>query len=170
MILITIVLFTVVTTLFITGVFACGCGGGSSYTPSNTHIGYAPMIMVPPMPQYETMWKAEAVIDSFAKKGLPVEKPKFTFEGLDMEPDSTIKEEAVSFDMPAIGKDVGGSINTFEFRSDLNKLQEHFLDLNKKGDLNTWSFVKDNVLLILTGNVPEKIARQYETALLDLKK
>ena len=99
-----------------------------------------------------------------------VEKQQSVFEETDHDHGIDVEKEAVSFDLSSLGKDAGGSINTFKYREDLKDLQKHFLALNEKGELHTWSFVKDNVLLILTGNVPEEIARLYETALAGLEK
>jgi len=163
-----------ITILFITGLtqeaLACGCGGSHNHPSVNGVNIPPPHPMPPPMPMYETMWKAEAVINIFEENGLHVEKQISVFNGIENSSEENNKEEAVSFELPSLGKDVGGSINTFKYKVDLEELQIHFLDLNKKGVFHTWSFAKDNVLVILTGNVPENIARQYETVLVSLKK
>ena len=155
--------------ILITVLFIAGYCQEAFAAPSGSFTTQLP-IMVSPMPEFETRWKAEAVIDSFEEKGLAVAKQKSVFNALAKGSSANIEEEAVSFDIPSLGKDVGGSINTFKYKIELEELQRHFLDLNKKGDFHTWSYAKDNVLIILTGNVPENIARQYEKALVSLKK
>ena len=161
------------TLLLITGygqkVFACRCGN-PNHTPSPTGHTVPLPVMVPPMPEFEHRWQTKDVIESFEEKGLAVEKQRSIFDEGSYNSAIEEAEEAVRFDLASYGKDIGVCIHTFTSKDDLKHLQEYFLGLNEKGDLYTWSFVKDNVLLVLTGTIPEEVARQYEIGLYSLNK
>ncbi|RJO60159.1 hypothetical protein C4544_06075 [candidate division WS5 bacterium] len=58
---------------------------------------------------------------------------------------------------------------SFELNDNLNKARKYYLELNKKGELYTWSFVKDNILVILPGDIAEAKAKQYKDALKSMK-
>jgi hypothetical protein len=149
-------------------VFACGCGS----SPSSSIASYRAtpnIVVVPPPPGFPHKWFTKEVINLFDKKGLKVSKPNPITERTKNNSIINTTNEAVKFDLISIGKDVGVSIHIFETWDDLDKAQKHFLDLNEKGELYTWSFVKDNVLLVLTGTIPEEVAREYESALYNLK-
>ncbi len=159
--------------IFIAGysqkVSACGCG--SSHSTSSPSYSMSPQpIMVPSMPEFETKWSTMRVVESFEEKGLTVERLRSIFEDANHDTAINAAEEAVRFDLASFGKEAGVCIHTFTSKDDLKNLQTHFLELNEKGDLYTWSYVKDNVLLVITGTIPEEIARQYERVLYDLRK
>lgn len=162
-----------ITVLLISGynqkTFACGCGGHSHSSPSSSYQMSPPVIIVPPPPGFPHKWFAKDVVESFDKKGLKVAKLKPIIEEADSNFIINMTNKAVRFDLASLGEDVRVYIHTFETTNDLDMAQKHFLELNKKGELYTWSFVKDNILLVLTGTVREEIARQYESALYNLK-
>ncbi len=76
----------------------------------------------------------------------------------------------MGFGLASLGSDAEVVIHTFNLKNDLKDVQKYFLERNERGEFYTWSFVKDNVLLVLTGTIPEDVARQYENALYSLKK
>ena len=75
----------------------------------------------------------------------------------------------ISFDL-SLGEGFHGRIETFREEAELKEKQALYLRLNTSGELHTWSFVRDNVLLILPGVIPEVTARNYERALYSLSK
>jgi hypothetical protein len=79
-------------------------------------------------------------------------------------------KEITRFFIPSLGEEVGGYIFSFEKQDDLEQSRKHYLEQNKEGNLYTWSFVKDNILIVLTGILPESEARLYENAIYSLKK
>ena len=60
-----------------------------------------------------------------------------------------------------------GFIQSFSTESSLIKAARKYIEMNESG-VHTWSFVQDNLLLVLTGETPEKRARTYEKALYSL--
>jgi hypothetical protein len=149
--------------------FACGCGGYSNVSPVSSHHSPPLPPMVPPMPEFERTWSANDLIKSLEGKGLKKQEHSSVLEGRYNDALINTAEEAVGFDLVSFGKEAGVSIHTFRSKKDLRKVQRYFLDLNEKGDLYTWSFVKDNIVLVLSGTIPEDIARQYERTLYSLK-
>ncbi len=160
------------TLMFILGygqkVLACGCP--VSVPPSYSTYHTIPLpVMVPPIPEFEHMWKAKDVVDSFEKNGLEVQKHISVPEEGNHETAIKKADEAVGFGLTSFGPDAEVFIHTFNLKNDLKEVQKYFLERNERGEFYTWSFVKDNVLLVLTGTVPENIARQYENVLYELK-
>ena len=70
------------------------------------------------------------------------------------------------FYIPAICLDCTGSIFICSNEDDLNSLQSYYQELGRssKAALD-WIFVKDNVLVIINGGLPEDIAQKYESAI-----
>jgi len=79
-------------------------------------------------------------------------------------------KEDIKFSIPSIGEDVAGCILGFNVKYDLEKVKKHYLSLNKKNKFHSWTFVKDNILLVLDGRMTEERARKFEKALYELKK
>jgi len=141
-------------------------GGGSSFN-------YAPQpAFSPPAPSwfphsFPHIWSVDDVVNVFNEQSLEVKEPEFITEtdrfGLPAETKDLIK-----FSIPSIGKDIQGCILSFELKNNLNKVRKYYADLNGKGHPHTWSFMKDNILIVIDGAVPEKKARQYESALTGL--
>jgi len=129
----------------------------------------APPIVHQPMmpPGFPHKWVTRDVVKSFNENGLEVEnvKPVKETENLSL-PANT--EEAIEFSIPSSGEDVAGCILCFEDKDDMEKVTEHYRELNKEGELYNWSFVKDNILLILKGSLPEEVAREYEKVLYEM--
>lgn len=148
--------------------FACGCSSPASSYSSTYQMAPSGMI-VPPPPGFPHEWIAKDVVESFSSNGLKVEEPISILKDVNHNPAINVADEAIRFDLDSFGKESAVCIHTFKSRDDLDTLQEYFLEQNEKGELYTWSFVKDNVLLVLTGTIPEEIARHYESVLYDLK-
>ncbi len=170
--IVTLIMSLFITTLilnsFAENAFACGCpavapssGRGANISPP------IPPLIIPP--EFFHTWGAKDVIESFNKNKLEIEAVSQVTE-VEKRPLPVKTKEVKRFSVPSSGDGTWGYIFTFEKKNNLNKSQKHYLELNEKGDLYTWSFVKDNILLLVTGTIPEDIAKQYQSALNDLKK
>ncbi len=116
-----------------------------------------------PPPAFAQKWYVTDVVRSFNEDGLKAEvKKDYTSEPLE------VKEGTASLTI-SLKDGLAGTITTFNKKEDLEKIQKRFFDLNKNGEFHTWTFVKDNVLLVLTGSLPEDEARRYESSLYNLK-
>jgi len=114
-------------------------------------------------------WSPNDVINIFNAKGLEVQDIKpLTAEDYISLPAKA--KEAIKFTIPSNGEHAEGCILSFERRDDMEKITGHYRKLNKKGKLHSWTFIKDNVLVVLKGEIPEKKARLYEDALKKLNK
>jgi hypothetical protein len=158
--------------------FACPCGGsfgkpsssalGSSATNGISAIHNFHTIRQPMPPGFPYKWINKDLIEQFSEDGLEIEKAKPVAE-VDYGKIPAKVKEITKFSIPSFGEDKVGYIFSFEKKKNLEKVKKHYLELNKKGELYTWSFVKDNVLLLLSGTISEDKARQYESVLYDLK-
>ena len=171
-----IVLITIMlTAAFLLGSIANGyaiphggnSGGGASwnYTPQPAFSPPAPSWFPHSFPH---VWSADDVVNVLNEQSLEVKGPEVITEtdrfGL---PAKT--NELIKFSIPSMGEDIQGCILSFELKDNLNKIRNYYSDLNDKGHPHTWSFLKDNILLVIDGAVPEDKARQYESALTGLK-
>ncbi len=128
-----------------------------------------PIVLPPPRPPgFPYKWVGKDLIKRFTEDGLEIEKTKPVAKGDYINLPAKAKE-IVSFSIPSLGEDMGGYILCFEKKNNLEKVKKHYFKLNGKGELYMWSFVKDNIILILSGAIAEEKARQYESALNDLK-
>jgi len=126
------------------------------------------MIMPPPMPPgFPYKWVGNDLILRFNESKLEVEhtEPVSKVDHINLPTNAT---EVTKFSIPSFGENMGGCIFSFEKRNDLAKVRKQYRKLNKIGKLYTWSFVKDNIILIMAGIIPEEKARLYETVLYNL--
>jgi hypothetical protein len=127
-----------------------------------------PMIMPPPMPPgFPYKWVGKDLILRFNESNLEVEhtEPVSEVDHINL---PTNKMEVTRFSIPSFGEDMSGCIFSFEKKYNLEKVRKQYRKLNKIGKLYTWSFVKDNIILIMAGIIPEEKARLYETVLYNL--
>ena len=165
---IVIIFLTIFITIsFITDVFACPCSRGSGRsTAIPTRISLPQPIIPPGFPH---KWDNQNVLESIKENELEIEDITEIKESeiIFISDKST---RIMRFYIPSFGNGMTGYVFSFENMATLETSKKHFLKLNKNGELHNWSFVKDNILLVLSGTIPEDKARQYEAALYDLKK
>jgi hypothetical protein len=78
--------------------------------------------------------------------------------------------EGTHFLIPSICDDCGGRIFSFATQPDLDVTKAYYVALGKgSAAFFSWVFVKDNILLQINGDLPDAKAKQYETALNNLK-
>ena len=142
------------------------------YSPPVPPSVYAPPSAPLPMPSPQYLlkkWSIDDVVKSFNEYGLEIMNIK-PIEEADYNPLPARAKEGIKFSTPSFGEYAVGYILSFETKGDMEKVKKHYLKLNKKGELYTWVFVKDNIFLALAGTVPEDKAREYERTLYNLKK
>lgn len=147
---------------------ACpGCYSGAGGHRSNpTRIRTLPHQFVPPGFPYN--WNINHVRKIFEDHKLV---PAYNeVNDLDFQNLPARARVGMKFSVPSAGQNSEGCILSFDSKDDINIVLEYFLDKNQKGELYTWSFSKDNILLLITGTISEADARQYESALYDLDK
>jgi hypothetical protein len=109
---------------------------------------------------------AEEVIQTFRDEGLEVGET----QQVDREGDRSFVpktyEEQVSFTIPSQGERVGGRVFTFESQEDLEQVREHYEGF---GELfSSHVYVEDEVLVQISGSMPEDDAERYGEVLREL--
>ncbi len=75
-------------------------------------------------------------------------------------------KEAIHFLVPSVCSDCGGRLYSFSSQDDLNRMKEYYDKLGQaSAAFFSWTFVKDNILIQINGDMKEDQARKYETAL-----
>lgn len=114
-------------------------------------------------------WSPEDILNAFNERGLGVEKTGPVTRS-DYKKLPAKAKEAIKFSVSSIGKEGIGCILSFEMGSSMEKIMNHYLKKNKNEELYSWTFAKDNVLVVLNGRIPEEKARMFESVLNQLDK
>lgn len=78
--------------------------------------------------------------------------------------------EGTHFIIPSLCADCGGRIMSFATKEDLELTKSYYDELGKQSALFfSWTFVKDNILVQINGDLPEETAKLYEKALDEMK-
>ncbi len=146
---------------------ASGIGKHSSGAPAMKKLP-APVTPKPSPPLImHYKWTPGDVANTFSANGLEAQDIKpLTTEDYTTLPAKA--KEAIRFTIPS--EHAEGCILSFERRDNMNKIADHYRTLNKKDNLYSWTFIKDNVLVVLKGEIPEAKARLYEDALKKLNR
>ncbi len=142
-------------------------GYTAGYTQSYHHVPPNVLPQIAP-PGFPSEFFAKEVVKSFNKNGLKIKKAD-TIEKTGYNSHFLAIKEGIQFSTPSSGDEIAGCILSFKLKNDLNKLQKHYLKLNKKGELYSWSFKMNNILVVLKGSMVENEARKYEKVLYDLE-
>ncbi|MBI4697828.1 MAG: hypothetical protein HY758_02645 [Nitrospirae bacterium] len=111
-------------------------------------------------------WESRDVIEAFIDNGIEIEDIKI---GITMDPLSP--HEGTIFLMPSHGKDVGGYISSYDSKDELERAREYYTKMNKNPEAPAWRiFGRDNILVLISGKVPEEKSREYERVLNTLGK
>ena len=146
-----------------------GAGSGQGQSRSIRQIN-PPIIMphVGPSRFLYYRWSPTDIIEELNNKGLNIVKTgPVTNEDYTSLPARA--NEDVRFSIPSIGEDANGCVLSFDIKDDMNKVVNHYRELNMKEELHSWTFVKDNVLIVLAGKIPEEKAKLIERTLNDMK-
>lgn len=151
-ILIVVLLFVAMTDagIYAHGPRSSGSQSGQFSVPTPTTV------QVPPPKQTKILWSTYDVLTHFQKNKLQVslEKNKPRLENK-----LFMKYHGHSF-----------KIITFATKEKCEKEHNQILLENESGKKNTWSFSKDNTLIVIDHRMDEKFARELESALYKLKK
>lgn len=140
--------------------------------PATSPQGYPiPPVIHPVVPPSEFFkkWSITEVVNSFQRSGLEIANIKSVTE-VDSSSLPARPEQGIKFSIPSVREEVAGCVLSFDMEKSLEKVRKHYLSLNKKNKLYSWTFVKDNILLVLDSTLPEEKARGFEKALYELKK
>lgn len=115
---------------------------------------------------YFYKWECKDVITAFKDSGLEV---------VDVTGRITIgspaAEESIIFLMPSYGEEIGGVVSSYDSDSNLLDSLNYYSSMNKNPQFPAWRiFRKDNILLLISGMVPEEKALEYDKALSRMKK
>ncbi len=76
-----------------------------------------------------------------------------------------VATEAIRFFLPSLGGQKGGRVYSFDNASDLQTVKQYYESGASGAASRPWIFVKDNILVQITGELPENRAKQYQAAL-----
>jgi hypothetical protein len=131
--------------------------------PNNARHRYTPF--VPPKPPgWPQILFAKDIIKSFREKGwITVNTSDVRTSELKTLPGRTW--ESVGFIVPFYNTALKGCVLSFKEKKEFEKIKKYYLDLNKKGKLYSWSFSRDNILVVLDGAMPARMADEFQSIL-----
>ena len=141
-------------------VVLAGCTGGGEPEPS-------PASPTPAV-TFER-WQSRNAVEAFQTASLEVGGARaMTRDDYGMAP--YVAAEGTRFLIPSLGEDAGGRIMSFASPEGLYQTKAYYDDLGKNSAaFFSWTFVRDNILVQLNGELPETRARAYESALAQMR-
>ena len=141
-------------------ILACGTPAIGGPNPTRT-----PLPTLTPTPSFQR-WGAPHIVRAIHAANL---------EGEDAHPlrveeygaIPALAAEGIRFSTPSFCSGCGGLVLSFDDPNDLETTKAYFIETNDPA-APTWVFVKDNILLQLSGQIPEAQALEYGTVLLGL--
>jgi hypothetical protein len=115
---------------------------------------------------YFYKWECKDVIRALKDSGLEV---------VDVSGGITVASPAAAestvFLMPSYGEEIGGVVSSYDSESNLLDSLNYYSSMNKDHQSPVWRiFRKDNILLLISGKVPEEKSLAYDMALSRMKK
>lgn len=117
------------------------------------------------------------IVEAFREEGLevgethPIEKEEGPSPGVSSRLRG-VYEEGTRFEIPSLGEDaagrsLGGVIFAFESEEDLAEVRDFYEGLSEteSSPFFSWVFVEGEVLVQISGRLPEEEARRYEAVL-----
>jgi hypothetical protein len=143
---------------------ACGSSPDTQATAPST-TAESPLPSVAPTTTAQGSFTAQDAIDAFKAAGLEAENPfPMTREDYGIAP--LVAAEGIRFFIPSIGADKGGRALSFDTDADLQKMKDYYDGLGKQSAaFFSHVFVRDNVLVQITGDLPDDQAAKYDKAL-----
>ena len=163
-------------------IFSCGCTPSQDIIQTALAETQSAWTPIPSLPVTPTLLPTLTLTPTLAITATPVPVTSdtvllaFREAGLEAENARSMSKgdyghapyvcQGTLFYIPAICLDCTGSIFICSNEDDLNSLQSYYQELGRssKAALD-WIFVKDNVLVIINGGLPEDIAQKYESAI-----
>jgi len=132
-------------------------------------------------------WTSDQVVEAFKAAGLPCEEVRPITEGeyrlegkacpngLDtttqLGPPPREALEGIRFFAPTVCNNCNGRILSFATREDLEELRTWYVGRGREFCIfESWLYVKDNILVQISGDMPEEKALEYEAALKGMEK
>ena len=106
------------------------------------------------------------IVKTFKDNGLEV---------ADIKPGHTLNpvtpQEGTIFLIPSFGENIGGYVTSYNSKDELKDAMIYYLQMNKDSASPAWYiFKKDNILVLISGKVPEEKTKQYENVLNNIGK
>jgi hypothetical protein len=122
----------------------------------------------PRMPLRE--YSREARFYRFSSRDIVAAFEKSGLEVAELKPGLTVgapgARESTIFLIPSSGERIGALVSSFTSDEALQKAVQYYAEMNKRTSPFPWRiFTKDNILLLISGKVPEKAAEEYEHVL-----
>ena len=110
-------------------------------------------------------WNSRDIVKKFRDNGLEAREMN---PGYLMEP--AFLREATVFLIPSYGEKIGGYVSTYDSETKLMQSKKYYMKMNKDRKKPAWwIFEMDNALLLISGRVPEAVAREYENVLKNMQ-
>ena len=137
---------------------------GSELTAKINHV----VRIAPRPPGWPQMWLARDIIKSLHENELIAESSinSKAHEQFDF---PAMTNEVIKFSVSLNENVLSGCVLEFDKKENFEKVREHYLALNENKVFHTWSLVKDNILVIIDGAMPEQTVKEYELTLRDMK-
>lgn len=112
---------------------------------------------------------ANDVVEAFKNAGLEAEDARnMTAEDYGIAPMKA--KEAMRFFIPSLGENAGGRIFLYDKKADLEEMKNYYDELGRTSALFfSWTITKDNILIQISGNLPEEKYNEYKAALESIK-
>jgi len=112
-------------------------------------------------------YSSEKVVKTFQSNGLEATNSRPATEA-DYGGAPMVAKDAMYFSIPSIGADEGGLVMAFESEENLVKAKTYFDEKAKSQETFVRVFVRDNILVVLSGKLSEAESNQYEGVLAKL--
>lgn len=120
-------------------------------------------VLATPVPPAGKNWTTSQVTNAFRRAKLEISNPRpMTNDDYGNVPH--LATEAIRFFLPTLGGQKGGRIYDFASASDLQTVKRYY-DSGSGAASPPWVFVRDNILVQITGDLPENRAKLYQAAL-----
>lgn len=106
-------------------------------------------------------WSSQEIISAFKESGIEVVKIK---NGLTM--GSPAAKETTIFLIPSSGENIGGFVSSYGSQKALEEDTKYYSRMNKPTAPPAWRiFQRENILVLISGKVPEEKAMRYRNTL-----
>ena len=148
--------------LILIGFCLLACGAPAIIGPNSTRT---PLPTLTPTPSIRR-WGAPHIVRAIRAARLECEDTHpLTAEEYGAIP--ALAAEGIRFSTPSLCPDCGGLVLSFDNPNHLETTKMYFIETNHPA-APAWVFVKDNILLQLSGQIPESQALEYGNVLVGL--
>lgn len=130
-----------------------------------------PNVLPPPRPPQNladasfSKWFSNDIVSQFIENQLEVADMK---PGYVMGP--VAPRESTIFLIPSYGENIGGYVSSYNSEDNLKEMKKHYQRMNNDPQSPAWwIYERENILVLISGKIPEEKARQYEKILSEFK-